>query len=94
MSINRAALRSIWFKVELVGNAIAIGIIQNRFGELHMARGIDFAIGIIQRVKPPERFNRFFTNIIVDANTGITVTVPMGSQGSLGSSVFLPFLTT
>src|SRR5579871_84062 len=65
MSVNRATFGSVWLKVKLVGNTITISIIQNRFWKLHVTGSIDFAISIIQWVKPPQRLNGFATDIIV-----------------------------
>src|SRR5690606_29499124 len=55
VSVNWAACRSL-LAVELVSHAIAIAIRKNRLRNVHQPWVADFAVCIIQRIHPPQRF--------------------------------------
>ncbi len=74
--IDRAAFRRVRLQVELVGHPVTVRIIQHRLRQLHMAGSIDLIVGIIQRVQPPQGFNRMLRkNIVVDTDRNEVVRV-------------------
>src|SRR5579871_238157 len=91
VSINWATFRSVWLKIKLVSYTITISIIQNRFWKFHVAWGIDFAVSIIQWIEPPQWFNSFFTDVIIQTKRkeSIRIKIPCLSRACRSTCVII-----
>lgn len=58
MTVNRATGRGL-LAIELISDAVAIGIRQYGLGEFHQAGIADFAVCVIQRIDPPQGLDGF-----------------------------------
>jgi hypothetical protein len=72
-------LRQVLNKLEFYYD-IGESIVQNGFGELHVAGNVQLVVGIIQRIQPPERLNRFLAQVIVKTYSKVVVYIVIGAK--------------